>query len=121
MLSKEKERTNEWNTKTTVSYPASEGEAVDKLEEGLGQFGSHHMLQVDLVALQHGVGVLGAPPHINPVMRTHRREKKKIKRLKSTISFFKSLPLSFPPTPFNRMAHISGNVPSCVLCVVRHS
>lgn len=61
------------------NYPASEAEAVEHLQQADGQFRADHMLQIDLVALEHGVRVLGAPPDVNPVDRGEN------KRLRSLI------------------------------------
>lgn len=55
------------STNGSLAYPTPERKAVVELQQRLGQFRSNHMLQVDLVALKHSIGVLGAPPDINPV------------------------------------------------------
>lgn len=59
-------RSKKWEQ--TVSYPTSERETVEELQQAHGQLGSHHMLQVDLVACEHSIRIFGAPININPVI-----------------------------------------------------
>lgn len=55
-------------------YLSAEGELEEEVEYPVGYPGAERVLQVHLVALEHLVGVLGAPPHNHPreVVLDHR-------------------------------------------------
>lgn len=57
-----------------VTYLASGDELVAVVKDGVGQTGVEGVLQVELVALEHAVRVLAAPPHHHPreVVLDHR-------------------------------------------------
>lgn len=48
------------------SYLSAERELEEEIEDPVGYPGAEGVLQIDLVALEDLVGVLGAPPHHHP-------------------------------------------------------